>query len=442
MKKVRLIEYSVRGIKSLDQMVELSFYKKTLDAGLDMRGYNVKGIYGANGAGKSAIITSVRILKRLIINSGYLSDPLTQRQLSALINKSIGQIDIRAKFAADNPDGIQLYEFSITMVRDADGNCVIDEEQLRVKKGSSRRDTYTEVYCVENGKVTFPEKNDLTQELTEKTQNLLSVSTLASQFYKWLRALPLEKKSAAPLFDLLLFGLSINTYMDTEDDHLAFFLIDTAFSDDGAIDAGYLAEVLRSRREQMFNEIPAMGTETISVAKDAMESFLAEIKKLARFVRIFKPDLQGISVDSRESRNGFECRLIMEYDGYRVDAEFESTGVKKLIRLFTYIQRMVGGEIVFIDEFDSNLHDVYLCALLEYLMENGQGQLCFTTHNIGPMDVLKNNKKSIDFLSADRRIVSWANNGNYSPSRLYRNGMIEGSPFNVDSIDFIGVFGG
>ena len=26
-------------------------------------------------------------------------------------------------------------------------------------------------------------------------------------------------------------------------------------------------------------------------------------------------------------------------------------------------------------------------------------------------------------------------------SKLYRNGMIEGSPFNVDSIDFIGVFG-
>ncbi len=25
--------------------------------------------------------------------------------------------------------------------------------------------------------------------------------------------------------------------------------------------------------------------------------------------------------------------------------------------------------------------------------------------------------------------------------KLYRNGMIEGSPFNVDAIDFIGVFG-
>ena len=43
----------------------------------------------------------------------------------------------------------------------------------------------------------------------------------------------------------------------------------------------------------------------------------------------------------------------MVYDDYKVHAEFESTGIKKLIRLFTYLQKMVRGEIVFIDEFDS-----------------------------------------------------------------------------------------
>lgn len=56
------------------------------------------------------------------------------------------------------------------------------------------------------------------------------------------------------------------------------------------------------------------------------------------------------------------------------------------------------------------------------------------------MDILKRHKLSIDFLSEDNKIYPWKTNGNYSPSKLYRNGMIEGSPFNVDSIDFIGVF--
>lgn len=79
----------------------------------------------------------------------------------------------------------------------------------------------------------------------------------------------------------------------------------------------------------------------------------------------------------------------MVYNEYRVNVEFESTGIKKLVKLYMYIREMKRGGIVFIDEFDANLHDVYLCALLEYLMEYGEGQLCFTTHNIGPMDILK-----------------------------------------------------
>lgn len=61
--------------------------------------------------------------------------------------------------------------------------------------------------------------------------------------------------------------------------------------------------------------------------------------------------------------------------------------------------------------------------------------------NVGPMDVLRHHKKSIDFLSEDHEIYSWTTSRNYSPSKLYRNGMIEGSPFNIDSIDFIGIFG-
>ena len=164
------------------------------------------------------------------------------------------------------------------------------------------------------------------------------------------------------------------------------------------------------------------------------------IEKMCEFIRIFKSDLLQIEIDKKINQDTYVCDLIMVYDSYKIHAEFESTGIKKLIRLYAYLKKMAEGEIVFIDEFDSNLHDVYLCALLEYLMEYGKGQLCFTTHNVGPMDILKQHKKSIDFLSIDHRIYSWKTNGNYSPAKLYRNGMIEGSPFNVDSIDFIGVF--
>lgn len=186
--------------------------------------------------------------------------------------------------------------------------------------------------------------------------------------------------------------------------------------------------------------------EMISVAENLIykpmyQQFEKTVDGLFEFLHIFKPDLKKIEIEKKENKKLLICNLIMVYDSYKIHAEFESTGIKKLIRLFGFLKEMVQGGIVFIDELDSNLHDVYLCALLEYLMEYGEGQLCFTTHNVGPMDVLKQRKKSIDFLSEDHKIYSWRKNGNYSPSKLYRSGMIEGSPFNIDSIDFIGAFG-
>jgi AAA15 family ATPase/GTPase len=101
---------------------------------------------------------------------------------------------------------------------------------------------------------------------------------------------------------------------------------------------------------------------------------------------------------------------------------------------------MVKGGIVFIDEMDANIHDVYLDRLIAFLIEEGKGQLCFTTHSLSPIKFLKKGKHSIDFLGEDGSITSWKKNGNYAPDKLYAEGMIPGSPFNFDSFDFYSIF--
>ena len=50
MGNVCLLNYAVRGIKTLDQWISLSFTKKTISNDLDMQKYNIKGIYGMNGS--------------------------------------------------------------------------------------------------------------------------------------------------------------------------------------------------------------------------------------------------------------------------------------------------------------------------------------------------------------------------------------------------------
>jgi AAA15 family ATPase/GTPase len=131
----------------------------------------------------------------------------------------------------------------------------------------------------------------------------------------------------------------------------------------------------------------------------------------------------------------------MNYGDYRVHIGFESTGIKRLIRIFDYLTLAMDGKIVFIDEMDSNINDVYLCKIVEFFKLYGKGQLCFTTHSTSPMEVLKDSKNSIDFLSSDSRIVPWKKNGNYTPESLYRRGMIEYLPFNIEAEDFLGILG-
>ena len=87
MADIYLIKYSVKGIKAIDQLVSLSFYKKIIPKNADTQAYNIKGIYGMNGSGKSGIITSVEILKNLLIDSDYLNNPIVQKNLDAIINK-------------------------------------------------------------------------------------------------------------------------------------------------------------------------------------------------------------------------------------------------------------------------------------------------------------------------------------------------------------------
>ena len=98
MNKFFLVSYRVKGIKNFEEEVSLSFYKKTITKPIDTGNYNVKGIYGMNGSGKSAIISSVDILRNLLINENYLNNPIVQSSLDEIINKKIEELHIGTKF--------------------------------------------------------------------------------------------------------------------------------------------------------------------------------------------------------------------------------------------------------------------------------------------------------------------------------------------------------
>lgn len=446
MKDVFLVNYTVQGVKTLEKKITLSFYKKTIERKPNTQNYNIKAIYGMNGSGKSAIIASVDILRNLLISPGYLNNPFVQKNLEELVSKKTGKIDISANFIADMGNDVRLYRYSVVISKNSNGVYFIECESLLSRNATSKSEKMDILYKVEEGKLDIGVgiESTLKDISIEKTLNLLENSAFCGLFMEKIFLQLVNKKSEVVssmfvrnMVALYVFGKKIHVYIDQSDDHRDYFLRNSMLSNEDSFEI----DSLMKHYVQMDRE--SLNTISVSrnvVSRNAYDSFQKDIKKLCDFIRIFKTDLCGIEIEKKEDADNYICNLLMMYESYKVDAEFESTGVKKLIKLYTYLREMVQGGIVFVDEFDSNLHDVYLCALLEYLMEYGKGQLCFTTHNVGPMDVLKQNKKSIDFLSVDHEIHPWITNGNYSPSKLYRGGMITGSPFNVDSIDFIGAF--
>lgn len=445
MNGVYLINYSVKGIKALDQTVSLSFYKKTITNPIDFRNYNIKGIYGINGSGKSAIITSVKIFRNLIVDRDYLNNPIVQRQLRELINRKVSKMEFAADFLVTEDNKPVLFHYEVTIKKEKSERLVIERESLSSKAASSRSDNMDLRFEVQNGRIAsiITKEQEVIDHLIDQTNNLLKASTVSSLFLEWVVNMKSERKKLfdEPIFyDLLRlysFGFSIFVYLDQHDDHADYVIEGAMYGDN---DDELLKELLRGLSVLKSPRRNEISIKKRLVLKKDIDEYGKRIKRLYGFISIFKRDLKNISIDKMDEVEFYKCDLVMEYENYKVSAEFESTGIKKLIKLYEFFDEMAAGNIVFIDELDSNLHDVYLCALLEYLMEYGKGQLCFTTHNIGPMDILKRNKKSIDFLSVNHKIYPWVKNGNYSPANLYKNGMIEGSPFNIDSTDFIGVF--
>lgn len=451
MADIHLIKYSVKGIKAIDQLVSLSFYKKIIPKNADTQAYNIKGIYGMNGSGKSGIITSVEILKSLLIDSDYLNNPIVQQNLDAIINKKTSELFMEADYIIKrDQEVIGFYRYNVTLLKGATGRYIISHEGLFTKKATSRSDAMHTIFEVDNGEIiTLIEetgRQKFHNDFINKTKNLLLTSSACSLFVEkfLLSVINIDEYSFVRecLFQLFSFGMKIHVYLDQSDNHREYVAKNALQCPEGTErnknEINYIISNLL-RADNDWLDVISITHNYIS--KEVYKTFEKMVNKLYEFLKIFKSDLQGIEIDKKENRDKWVCDLVMVYDSYKIHAEYESTGIKKLIQLFAYLNEMVEGGIVFIDEFDSNIHDVYLCALLEYLMEYGRGQLCFTTHNVGPMDVLKHHKKSIDFLSEDHEIYSWTTSGNYSPSKLYRNGMIEGSPFNIDSIDFIGIFG-
>ena len=229
MKNIYLLKYSVKGIKALDEWIHLSFYKKTISKNFSIRNYNIKGIYGTNGAGKSGIVTSLKILKSLLIDETYLSNPLVQKQLEEIVNKRTGKVEYEIEFLVKFEDGLRHYKYLITLGKKGTTRWSILDESLYFRKAVSHSNQMDMLFHVADSVIEYlNERNEVALTLIEQTKNLLSGASLSAISASLVRESKNEEKMDlmfnTGIIFLFLFGLSLFVYLDTEDDHIDFFI--------------------------------------------------------------------------------------------------------------------------------------------------------------------------------------------------------------------------
>lgn len=436
-----LLSLKISGIKNIEVPIELNFYKKTINnSDFDPEKYRIKAIYGENGSGKTAIITAVKILQNFLTDKNYLIDSDNQKILVETINKKTHSGFIECEVYTDFGGEKNILKYTISFEIGIDNRCHILSEKLEQKKGNYTKNSYNLVFETADGVLLQLGNDEMFHEIKEKSLNLLGMQTLAVSIFtmKDLKEKYRQNDEMYYISLLILFGLSLNVSIDEADDHKNYFLREE-------IKTLALTEAGKGEDKLYYHLTDWGNSGQISanlILKNKFEKFEKKISRMCAFVQIFKPELCDIAIEKKDYDQFYKYNLRMIYKDYTLDQEFESRGIKKIMELFEYLDMSADGQITFIDELDANINDVYLDKLIEYFILYGNGQLCFTAHNLSPMSLLKRNKESINFISSINTVHTWANNGNQIPARAYRNGFIEDSPFNVDASDFLGILGG
>ena len=137
---------------------------------------------------------------------------------------------------------------------------------------------------------------------------------------------------AAGLVLLMTLGTRLHVYLDESDDHRKYF-VTKSFETPDSLENNIplFNEMLRYFAETDSDNINVISVYGNLVSKKAYKDYKRTVANLCEFLQIFKSDLQDIEIDKREDHDGYVCNLKMVYDYYKIHAEFDSTGIKKLI---------------------------------------------------------------------------------------------------------------
>ena len=401
-----ILNLKLNGIKNIEKEIEIDFYKKDLK-NFSPINYNVKGIFGQNGIGKTAILKSIEIIKNIAINNYYLTNSENLNLLHKLINKNTKKMNVEITFLNfNNKKNDKKYVYYVELE--------IKHNDIFISKESIKTENKYKELIIESGQIlnnSLFKNSVLIEDISKNLLNKRSILNIINDIEKN----NLLKDNDNETF-INIFNFFKNLYIQT--DRYQYNMLDITNLMD--IDDKYDMRIPKK--------------------KGILEILKKDFKRKTKFLKLFKKDLSSISFEKKDDSDYYYLNIFFNYNDLEISYSFESQGIKLLFILHSYLDKILNGGIVLIDEIDSSIHDVYLNKIIEFFSEEGKGQLIFTSHNTTLLNTLRKYNNSIDFINENTEIVSWIKNGNSSAFNKYREGYIKGLPFNIVESDFYEIF--
>ncbi|MBF1336373.1 MAG: ATP-binding protein [Leptotrichia sp.] len=423
-----LLEFRLKGIKNIEKEIAINFYKQDIRK-FNRDNYNVKGIFGRNGIGKTAIIKGIEILRNIVLDNDYLI--LKNSLLNEMINKKLKKCHLSTEIlVVDEEKRKHIFEHSIDLKLE-NGKIIITKEIINKKKLDRKEISRTLI--IENGKINKSKSNYFKNldGIEKLSMNLLDrksiVKLLVNDIVKG-RKNRLESEKFEFIYLYVLYS-KINVFTHLEDSH--YKMVSVNFENQNWLDKIYIDYINQEGKKRNI----------LLKTKEEINFLKKSLKRKEKFLKLFNPEIEKIEFEKKDfDEKYYEIEYIFCYKEYKINFEYESMGMKSLFRLFDVLDTVNNGGIVFVDEIDMSIHDLYLNRLIEFFAENGKGQFVFTAHNTSILDTLKKYKNSIDFVTEYQEIKPWIKNGNYSPRKQYLEGMLPNMPYNIEYYDFFEIF--